>query len=264
MKSLGKDAFKYKWLITYIQAYPQEGKEFYKLINENDYLIFTTEEFINLLEKEDFQWAFAVFSGIPIEYSSEEILQYELPFADGNYNIYTKYPVIQHPLAEIEIVAHDAMFFQVTAKDEKILNNLKEKYFNMHEEYMNFFNWLVSYDRKENNVYFEFQYCKMNKPIKSFFGKDKFKNISFNKEDSLYVDMESFEELTDVFSCFLETYPFNKNVKFNKCGVNYYSKEMVIKFIQIIKRETNYKDNVLVSWLERAVNEYNGFYILGI
>ena len=59
-----------------------------------------------MLEKIDFQWIWGVFSAIPKQYSEEEMLGYELPYADGNSDIYKDDSfIIQHPLADIEIVA---------------------------------------------------------------------------------------------------------------------------------------------------------------
>ena len=61
----------------------------------------------------------------------EEVLKYELPFADGNYDIYKEdIFVIQHPLADIEIVAEDSSSMFIVAKDDEIANRFKEVYKN--------------------------------------------------------------------------------------------------------------------------------------
>lgn len=129
LNAIGGRNLDYNWLITDIEAYPQDDGELDKLISENDYLFLSTDELITMLEKEDFQWIWGVFSAIPKEYTKEEVLKYELPFADGNYDIYKEdIFVIQHPLADIEIVAFDSSCVQIVAKDEDIANRFKEVY----------------------------------------------------------------------------------------------------------------------------------------
>ena len=88
LNAIGGRNLEYNWLITDIEAYPQDNGELDKLIRENDYLFLSTDELISMLEKNDFQWIWGVFSAIPKEYTKEEVLKYELPFADGNYDIY--------------------------------------------------------------------------------------------------------------------------------------------------------------------------------
>lgn len=265
LKALGGRKLKYKWLITDIEAYPQDNGVLDKLIEENrEYLLLTTDELMSYLEIRDFQWIWGVFSAIPTEYSNEEIFQYDLPFAAGNSDIYRDKPVIQHPLAEIEVVAHDALYFQVTARNENRLQGLKEEYKFILDDFLNAFFHFVTNDKRTSTAYYEFQFCKLKKPIRNLFGKEHFANLSFWKDDSLCLDRDYFEDLTDFFPIFLKVYSINGNTHFYKYGPNYYSKEMTLEIISEIKRLTNNKEIAFVKWLERAVNEYNGFYILGI
>lgn len=199
-----------------------------------------------------------------MKYSNEEILQYELPFADGNCDIYRDKPVIQHPLAEIEVVAFDALHFQVTARDEEILEGLRKEYKFILDDFLNAFFHFVTNDKRTSTAYYEFQYCKAKRPIRNILGKEHFANLSFWKDDSLYLDMDYFDELIHFFPIFLKVSSVNGYTNFNNYGPNYYSKEMIFKIIEEINRVTNGRDNILIKWLERAVNEYNGFYILGI
>lgn len=129
LNSIGGRNLEYNWLITNIEAYPQDNGELDKLVSENDYLFLSTDELITMLEKNDFQWIWGVFSAIPMKYTKEEVLKYELPFADGNYDIYKEdIFVIQHPLADIEIVAEDSSSVFIVAKDDEIANKFKEVY----------------------------------------------------------------------------------------------------------------------------------------
>lgn len=136
LNSIGGRNLGYNWLITDIEAYPQDDGELDKLIRENDYLFLSNDELISMLEKNDFQWIWGVFSAIPNKYTKEEALKYELPFADGNYDIYKEdLFVIQHPLADIEIVAFDSSCVQIVAKDEEIANKFKDLYKNVKVNY---------------------------------------------------------------------------------------------------------------------------------
>ncbi|MBR3571575.1 MAG: hypothetical protein IKL15_02825, partial [Mycoplasmataceae bacterium] len=70
------------------------------------------------------------------KYTKEEVLKYELPFADGNYDIYKDdIFVIQHPLADIEIVADDSSSVFIVAKDDEIAEKFKEAYKNVKVNY---------------------------------------------------------------------------------------------------------------------------------
>ena len=136
LNAIGGRNLEYNWLITDIEAYPQDDGELDKLISENDYLFLSTDELIAMLEKNGFQWIWAVFSAIPNKYTKEEVLKYELPFADGNYDIYKEdIFVIQHPLADIEIVAEDSSSVFIVAKDDEIAEKFKEAYKNVKVNY---------------------------------------------------------------------------------------------------------------------------------
>ena len=61
INSIGGRSLNYNWLITDIEAYPQDNGELDKLVSENDYLFLSTDELITMLEKNDFQWIWATF-----------------------------------------------------------------------------------------------------------------------------------------------------------------------------------------------------------
>lgn len=117
--NLELDQKDYLWLITDMEACPQNS-EIEKFIYEADYLLFQTKEFLELLNKEDFQWIWGVFSAIPSKYSKDEILKYPLPFIQDT-NPFIDTPKVQHPLAEFELCAWDSSgMFLVTDNDELI------------------------------------------------------------------------------------------------------------------------------------------------
>ena len=128
----------YWWLISDIVAYPTK-KEYDEMLYKDDYLLITTSELVKMVNDEDFQWIWAVFSVIPIKYSKEEILKYDLPylqfFDEGQYNPYTDTPKLQHPLAEFELYAEDSSSMFLISDDVELLNKFKQAYPNYTEKY---------------------------------------------------------------------------------------------------------------------------------
>lgn len=116
--AIGGNNLRYKWLITDIIAYPQDNGQYDHPIENND--------FLKMLLECDFQWIWAVFSAIPENISNDTILKYKLPYANRNENIYKdNVAVIQHPLADIEIVAEDSSSVFIVSKDNQIANKFK-------------------------------------------------------------------------------------------------------------------------------------------
>lgn len=113
---------KYNWLITNIECYPRD-EEIVKVF-ENEYCWIDGKALLNLLSKEEFQWVWAVFSAFPKEITLEEVLKYDLPYADG-YKGFWKNPIaLQHPLAVLEIVAWDGLLILVISKRNEMVNGL--------------------------------------------------------------------------------------------------------------------------------------------
>lgn len=125
--AIGGSDLRYKWLITDIAACPPHNGKYDLLIKHNDYLILSNQDLLKMLSECDFQWIWAVFSAIPENISDDVILKYELPYADGNEIIYKdNAAVIQHPLADIEIVAEDSTSVFIVSKDDQIADKFKK------------------------------------------------------------------------------------------------------------------------------------------
>lgn len=118
VNAIGGRNLDYNWLITEIEA--STGDYFYE-----EYVILSNDELLDNLENKKIQWIWGTFSAIPKKYRQEEILKYNLP---GVENIDKKEIKIQHPLAEIEIIAYDSTFVQLIAKDKTIAEKLKKLY----------------------------------------------------------------------------------------------------------------------------------------
>lgn len=118
VNAIGGRCLNYNWLITEIET--STGDYFYE-----EYVILSNDELLDNLENKEIQWIWGTFSAIPKKYKQEEILKYNLP---GVENIDKKEIKIQHPLAEIEIIAYDSTFVQLIAKDKTIAEKFKKLY----------------------------------------------------------------------------------------------------------------------------------------
>ena len=118
VNAIGGRNLDYNWLITEIET--STGDYF-----NDEYVIVSNDELLDNLENKEIQWIWGTFSAIPKKYKQEEILKYNLP---GVENIDKKEIKIQHPLAEIEIIAYDSTFVQLIAKDKRIAEKFKKLY----------------------------------------------------------------------------------------------------------------------------------------
>ena len=133
MFDLGLSDKEYWWLISEIEAYPNKEK-YIKIISNVEYLLINTSDLMKILEDDDFQWVWAVFSVIPLKYNKEEILKYKFPhlqyIEEGEYNPYTDTPILQHPLAEFELYVADSSSMFLISDNEDLLNRFKKSYTN--------------------------------------------------------------------------------------------------------------------------------------
>ena len=66
------------------------------------------------------------FFAIKKDYEKQDILSAALPYADGNSAIWTNPVKIQHPMADIEIIAWDSSATVVIAKDDELIRRIKD------------------------------------------------------------------------------------------------------------------------------------------
>ncbi len=120
----------YLWLICDIEAYPR--KEKYQEIVQEDYLLMSTGELVEMLEDDDFQWVWAIFSAIPPNYERDDILQFALPYIsdieERKYNPCMDEPKMQHPYAEFEIYAFDSSYMFMISDNEELITRFKKSY----------------------------------------------------------------------------------------------------------------------------------------
>lgn len=96
---------------------PDEAEEYYEAQQEGEALP------TNIVEREK-----RLTGWLPKEIAKETVLQYPFPEADGCRRIWHNPVTIQHPLAEIEIIARDSTLTVVISKDDHIAGLLREQY----------------------------------------------------------------------------------------------------------------------------------------
>jgi hypothetical protein len=117
---------KYNWLITKCECYP-ENKEYYELFNQ-EYCWLSGERLTEILNEENFQWIWAIFAGFKKDISLEQVLSYNLPTTDGYNGFLVNYITMQHPLADIEIVAWDGISTLFISKEQALVEKVLKLY----------------------------------------------------------------------------------------------------------------------------------------
>ena len=116
----------YNWLITDLET---NANHHYldEYTFEYSYLWLSGSKLTEIVESDEyFQWIWAVFSGFPKDVTKEQVLKYDLPYADGYGGFWENPVTIQHPLAIIEIVPWDSSLVLVISKDDKIIDDFLE------------------------------------------------------------------------------------------------------------------------------------------
>jgi len=125
-KAIQNKQEEYNWLITDYECYPQSEK-CSELFNGKDIWI-SGSELTKMIETEDFQWIWGVFSGFPKGVPKDNVMEFDIPKAEEHEDFW-KVPVsIQHPLADIEIVAWDSSLTLFISKDDELIKLFCEEF----------------------------------------------------------------------------------------------------------------------------------------
>ncbi len=109
----------YNWLLTDCVCYP-ENPETAAMLRQS-YCWLTGEELTDLVERENFQWIWAVLSGFDKSVEFSDVMKYDLPKAE-DYNGFWSLPMrMQHPLASVEIVPWDSSMTVIFSEDEDVV-----------------------------------------------------------------------------------------------------------------------------------------------
>lgn len=81
-----------------------------------------------IVKSEDFQLIWGVLSGFKKGASLEEVMKYNLPYAEGNGELWENPVSIQHPLAEVEIISWDGDKTLIISRNEKIVSDFRKSF----------------------------------------------------------------------------------------------------------------------------------------
>lgn len=124
--AIENEQLKYNWLITECECYP--GDKNIDEIFSKEYIWISGKQLTEIIRKDDFQFIWGVFSGFSPKVTLEDILRYDLPFADGYKGFWVNNVGIQHPLAEVEIVAWDSSLTLLISKDDKLVQKFRSNF----------------------------------------------------------------------------------------------------------------------------------------
>lgn len=111
----------YNWLITDVEAAPFKESHYERITQSGTYAWISGEELTGIIKKDNFQWIWGVLSGFEKCYAKEEILKYDLPYADGQGGFWKTELSVQHPLASVELVAWDGALTLFLSKQENLV-----------------------------------------------------------------------------------------------------------------------------------------------
>lgn len=115
----------YNWLISDFECYPVTQKNIELLSKEWCWI--TGEEFTRMIEEENFQWIWGFFSAFSKNITLDEVLKYNIPIANQNSDIWNNTISLQHPLAEMEIIAVDSTLTIINSRDDNVINKAMKK-----------------------------------------------------------------------------------------------------------------------------------------
>lgn len=124
-RALGNVQKQYNWLISDCEACPKSFGHSIRIAQLGKYAWISGEELTGIVEKDNFQWVWVVLSGFEKQYTVKEVLEYELPYADGYKGFWKEAISIQHPLASIEMVAWDASCTLLISREESIIEDFR-------------------------------------------------------------------------------------------------------------------------------------------
>ena len=204
----------YMWLISDIEAYPNK-QEYEELINQKDYLLLTTKQLIKMLEDDDFQWIWAVFSAIPSKYKEEDILKHDLPYCysyfDQEYNPFVDEPKLQHPLAEFELYAVDSTYMFIVTDNNELIKKFKRSYPL----------FISKFEDKTIKVKFKNKYFPNDLNLSLFVCSKSCSHAYLDTSDYAHVCEHCYEPLKRLYS--LDYKKSKRNIFYSKSVVNKYN-----------------------------------------
>lgn len=118
----------YNWLITDCEGVPWQMEQYSGTYGRHSFYWVTGDELSDVVGQGREQWVWAVLSGFRKNIELGEVLKYKFPYADGNRGFWVNPVKIQHPLAEVEIVAWDGSCTLVFSKDEELAKRFRKAF----------------------------------------------------------------------------------------------------------------------------------------
>jgi len=87
------------------------------------YVFLDGKQLTEVVENNEIQFIWGVFTGFKKQITLGEILDEPLPYADGNAQLWNKDIKIQNSLADIEIISWDSSLLMMLAKEEKVIDD---------------------------------------------------------------------------------------------------------------------------------------------
>jgi len=115
----------YNWLISSYECnhYPS------RLIQANKEYIFIDGKLLtSVIEENDIQFIWGVFTGFKQYIDLAEILREPLPYANENIALWVNNITMQHSLADIEIISWDSSELLLLSKSNQIVDDLMKLY----------------------------------------------------------------------------------------------------------------------------------------
>lgn len=119
------DRFKdYNWLFSsYETTNPNDVVPF-----EKDWVWLDGKTMYKLALDHEMQVIWGVLTAYKKEISQVQVMSHELPWADGNGQIWENPLTFQNPLCEIEIIPWDSSLLVIKSLDAEIINDFKKAY----------------------------------------------------------------------------------------------------------------------------------------
>ena len=119
-------------------------------------------------------------------------------------------------------------------------------------------------EKNYNSDYIELQICETNLKTNV---RDlvKVENVNFNHDSSLFINFEEYAKFIENYGTYFKN-ALHSNLEESSLdlyGVNYFSRDKVIKIIDEIFKNKPLDFEIILNFLNLA-KEKNGFYILGI
>ena len=124
--AINNKQLEHNWLITDCDCNTNNPR--ITQFENNTYGWITGEELTDIVTNEEFQWIWAVLSAFDKSVTLNEVLKYNLPYADGYRGFWEKPLTMQHPLSKIEIVPWDSSLTLIFSENNEVVENFRKFY----------------------------------------------------------------------------------------------------------------------------------------